>query len=101
MPVPSEPLAGWLPPKWLVAGAALAADGLLISYDLRIGLAAASLLAAVAAIWLYIALRYGSLSGAPSVRLAPVERARRQETLRRMAALRSGAQQGANPSQRP
>ena len=52
-------------------------------------------------IWLYIALRYGSLSGTPSVRMVPLERARQQENLRRMAALRSGAQQGADPAQRP
>lgn len=101
MPVPSERLAGWLSLKWLVVGAALAADGLLLSYDLRLGLAAAALLGTVAVIWLYIALRYGSLSGAPSVRMVPVERARQQENLRRMAALRSGAQQGADPAQRP
>ncbi|ASJ90207.1 hypothetical protein [Porphyrobacter sp. CACIAM 03H1] len=105
MPVPSERLAGWLSLKWLVAGVALAADGLLLSYDLRLGLAAGSLLAVVTVIWLYIALRYGSLSGTPSVRMVPVERARQQENLRRMAAARdfarSGAQQGADPAQRP
>lgn len=101
MPVPSERLAGWLSLKWLVAGVALAADGLLLSFDLRLGLAAGSLLAVVTVIWLYIALRYGSLSGTPSVRMVPVERARQQENLRRMAALRSGAQQGADPAQRP
>jgi len=105
MPVPSERLAGWLSLKWLVAGVALAADGLLLSYDLRLGIAAGSLLAAGTLIWLYVALRFGSLSGIPSVRTVPVERARQQENLRRMAAARdfgdSGAQQGAEPSQRP
>ena len=101
MPIQSERLAGWLSLKWLVAGAAVVADGLLLSYDVRLGIAASSLLAVVVAVWLYVALRYGSLSGTPSVRTAPVERARQQENLRRMAALRSGAQQGADPAERP
>jgi hypothetical protein len=105
MPHPSERLAGWLSLKWFVAGAALVADGMLLNYDLRLGVAASTLLAAVAAFWLYIALRYGSLSGSPSLRTASVERALQQENLRRMAALRtgraSGAQQGAEPAQRP
>jgi hypothetical protein len=100
MPIQSERLAGWLSLKWLVAGAAVLADGLLLTYDVRLGLAASTLLAVVVAVWLYIALRYGSLSGTPSVRTAPVERARQQENLRRLAALRSGAQQGTDPAER-
>lgn len=105
MPLPSERLAGWLSIKWLVAGAAIVADGLVLNYDLRLGIAASTLLAVVAAVWLYIALRYGSLSGTPSLRSVPVERARQQENLRRMAEARrlaaSGPQQSANPAERP
>jgi hypothetical protein len=105
MPLPSERLAGWLSVKWIVLGAAIVADGLVLNYDLRLGIAASTLLAVVAAVWLYIALRYGSLSGTPSLRAVPVERARQQENLRRMAEARSfagsGPQQGANPAERP
>jgi hypothetical protein len=97
MPVASERLTGWLSPKWIVAAVALAAGGLLASYDLRLGLAAGALLAAVVLVWLYIALRYGSLSGAPSVRGALVERLRRQTANRRSAAARSDAQQSIDP----
>ena len=66
MPVPSERLAGWLSPKWLVAGVALAAEGLLVNYDLRLAAAAGVLIAVVVAAWLYIAVRFGSLSGTPT-----------------------------------
>lgn len=101
MPLSSDRLAGWLAPKHLVAVVALVADGLLLNFDLRLGLAASTLIAVVVAVWLYIALRYGSLSGTPSVRTALVERSREQEQLRRIAAMRaSGAQQGANPADR-
>ncbi|WP_285711343.1 hypothetical protein [Erythrobacter oryzae] len=99
MPVASERLSGWLSPKWLVSGVALAADGLLLNYDLRLGLAATALLAVVVAVWLYIALRYGSLSGTPSVRTALVERSRQQEANRLRAAQRSAAQGGADPAE--
>lgn len=105
MPFASERLAGWLSPKWLVAGVALAADGLLWSYDLRLGIAASALLGVIAALWLYLALRYGSLSGAPSGRSALVAQLRAQESNRRRAAAtirgQSGPQQGADTSQRP
>lgn len=101
MPQTSERLAGWLSLKWVVAGAAIVADGLLLNYDLRLGIAASTLLAAIAAMWIYLGLRYGPLSGTPSVRTAPVERARQQENLRRMATLRSGTQQGTDPAERP
>jgi cytochrome c-type biogenesis protein CcmH/NrfG len=101
MPVASDRLAGWLSPKWLVAGVALVAEGLLVNYDLRLAAAAGALMAVVVAVWLYIAFRYGSLSGAPSVRSPLVERARQQEANRQIAAMRSGAQQRPDPSQRP
>lgn len=106
MPVPSERLAGWLSPKWLVAGVALSAEALLISYDLRLAVAAGVVIAVVVAIWLYIAVRYGSLSGVPSVRSSLVEQAMQQSANRRSAVsradgLRSGAQQGADPAERP
>lgn len=99
MPVASERLSGWLSTKWLVSGVALVADGLLLNYDLRLGLAAAALIAVVAAVWLYIALRYGSLSGVPSVRTALVERSRQQAANRLRAERRSGAQDGAEPAE--
>ena len=95
MPFTPERLA----PQWLVPAVALAADGLLLSYDLTLGLAAASLLAVVAALWLYLALRYGSLSGTPSPRMALAQQARTRDELRRRAALQSRAQQGADPAE--
>ncbi|PLK23365.1 hypothetical protein C0V72_09850 [Porphyrobacter sp. TH134] len=105
MPVAPERLAGWLGPKWLVVGVALAADGLLMSYDLRLGIAASVLLGVIAAMWLYLALRYGSLSGAPSGRSALVAQVRVQESNRRSAAAitrgESGPQDRPNPTQRP
>jgi hypothetical protein len=97
MPVPSERLTRWISPTWLVSGAALAADGLLLSYDLRLGLGAAVLIAVVALVWLYVALRFGSLSGVPSVRLPLMERARQQAANRRKAE----AQTGVDPSSIP
>ena len=87
--------------KWLVAGVALAADGLLMSYDLRLGIAASVLLGVVLAMWLYLALRYGSLSGAPSGRKALLAQVRVREDIRRSVVAQSGAQQGADPSERP
>jgi hypothetical protein len=101
MPVASERLAGWLSPKWLVSGVAVAACALLASYDVRLGMAAGTLLAVIAGVWLYVALRYGSMSGVPSVRTALVERARQQSANRRRAEADSGPEQGADPSQRP
>jgi hypothetical protein len=103
MPVPSERLAGWLTPKWLVAGVALAACGLLLSYDVRLGLAAGALFGAVLVVWFYLALRYGSLSGVPSVRTTLVERAQQQEANRRLATTRAGSapQESSDPAQRP
>lgn len=91
----------WLDPKWLVVGVALAVEALVLSFDLRLGMAAGTLLGVLLFLWLYLALRYGSLSGAPSVRAALVERSRQQETNRRLAATRSAPQQGADPAERP
>ena len=48
--------------------------------------AAGAVLAAVGAVWLYLALRYGSLSGAPSGRSMIVDRALEQARNRRRAA---------------
>lgn len=98
--MPSTPDDGTLlDPKWLVAAVALAAVGLLASYDVRLGMAAGALFGVVVMLWLYVALRYGSLSGVSSVRVALVERARQQEALRRLAARRSRAQQGTDPAE--
>lgn len=88
-------------PKWLVAGVALAADGLLMGYDLRLGIAASVLLGVVLAMWLYLAFRYGSLSGAPSGHKALMAQVRVREDLRRDVASRSGTQQGTDPAERP
>jgi hypothetical protein len=88
-------------PKWLVAGVALAADALLFSYDIRLGLAASALLGVVLAMWLYLALRYGSLSGAPSGRNALMAQVRVREGNRLDAAARLGAQQRADAAERP
>ena len=85
--------SAWLNPKWLVTGVALAAFGLLLSYDIRLGMAAGALLGVIGAVWLYLALRYGSLSGAPSGRKALVAQVRQQMANRRQAARRSGTQQ--------
>lgn len=95
----------WLKPKWLVAGVALAAFAILAHFDPRLGIAAGALFGVVLAVWLYLALRYGSLSGAPSLRTALVERSRQHLANRRKAASRgpgrSGPEQGANPADRP
>jgi hypothetical protein len=98
--VTSPDEAAWLNPKWLVLGALLAAFGLIVSYDLRLGLAAGALLGAIGGMWLYLALRYGSLSGAPSGRGALAAQARQQARNRRAAA-RSGPQQASDPAERP
>jgi hypothetical protein len=103
--VTSPDEAAWLNPKWLVIGVALAAFGLILSYDLRLGLAAGALLGVIGAMWLYLALRYGSLSGATSGRKTLVAQVRRQASNRRRAAAgtqdESSAQQGADPAERP
>ena len=98
--VASSDNGAWISPKWLVAGVALATDGLLLGYDIRLGIAASAFLGVVLAMWLYLALRYGSLSGAPSGRGALMAQVRARETNRRDAASRLGAQQGADPADR-
>ena len=105
MPATPERLIGWIGPKWLVAGAALAVDGVLFSYDLRLGIAASVVLAAVLALWLYLALRYGPGSGAPSGREALMAQVRARASVRRTAQARargaSGAQDRPDPAERP
>jgi len=101
MPALHEDDRSWINPKWVVTGVALAAFGLILSYDLRLGLAAGVVLGVIGALWLYVALRFGSLSGAPSGRLALAAQFRQQMRNRRRAAARSGPQQGPNPPQRP
>lgn len=103
MPVPSERLYGWLAPKWIVAAASLAASALLGSYDLRLGLAAGALFGGVVAVWLYLALRYGSLSGARSVRTSIVSSAAAHSRNRRSAEARTGLapKQRSDPAERP
>lgn len=100
MPVPTERLSGWLSTKWLVGGVAVGSCALLASYDFRLGMAAGTLMAVIAGIWLYLALRYGSLSGTPSVRTALVERARQQSANRRRAEAGSGPSPGGGPVDR-
>jgi hypothetical protein len=85
MPVPSERSVGWLAPKWMVGAVALAAFAMLMDFDLRLGLAAGALFGAIALVWLYIALRYGSLSGVPSVRASIVDGAHQHALNRRSA----------------
>ncbi|TAD77827.1 MAG: hypothetical protein EAY70_07955 [Sphingomonadales bacterium] len=95
----------WLSPKWLVTGVALATFGLILSFDLRLGLAAGALLGVIAVVWLYLAIRYGSLSGAPSGRKSLVAQVRVQASNRRLAAAqmreRLSAKQRPDPTQRP
>lgn len=79
----------FLDPKWFVIGFAVAAFALVLHYDLRLGLAAGSLLGVFAALWLYLALRFGLLGGSPpSERRAMQERFRKQVSNRRHAANR-------------
>ena len=99
----------WLDPKWLVGGVGIAAFGLIINYDLRLGLAFGVLLGVILAVWFYIALRFGSLSGGPaSGRPALVARFQSQTSNRRRAAIQtaendaqSGPQQRPDPAERP
>lgn len=103
MPVPSERLLGSLAPKWIVAAVALASVALLANYDPRLGFAAGVLFGGVVLVWLYLALRYGSLSGARSVRSKIVESAATHSRNRRSAEARSGLapQQRPDPAERP
>ena len=108
MPVWNDNDGAWLDPKWIVSACALAAFGLILNYDLRLGIAAGIVLAVIGAFWLFIALRFGSLSGGPaSGRNGLVVGVRAQISNRRLASLRadqqiaSGAQQRPEPPQRP
>ena len=103
MPVSSENLTGGLAPKWMVGAVALVAAAVLASYDWRLGLAAGALLGVIAVVWLFVALRFGSLSGARSVRGSIVESAAAHTRNRRRAEEQSGlsAQHGADPAESP
>jgi hypothetical protein len=119
MPASSQDGSSWLDPKWFVAGVALVVFGLIITYDVRLGMAAGALLAAVGLVWLYLSLRYASHNEAKSGRSVLVERVRQQASNRRLAAVQvarvaplpvpapvtavmpSRPQQGPNPPQRP
>jgi len=103
MPRDSESLTGWLATKWLIVAVALAELGLLASFDVRLGIAAGALFGGVAIVWLYLALRYGSLSGARSARRAMVESAEAHARNRRSAdeKIRLGAQQRPDAAERP
>ncbi|HSJ77932.1 MAG TPA: hypothetical protein VK913_04275 [Erythrobacter sp.] len=118
MPASSQDRSSWLDPKWFVVGVALVVFGLVISYDLRLGLAAGALLAAAVFVWLYLTLRYAPHNETKTGRRLLVERVRRQASNRRLAAAQmaqlapvpipvpvaaampSGSQQGPNPPQR-
>ena len=107
--VASSETGYFLDPKWLVTAFALTALVLIMTYDLRLGVAFGVLLGVIAALWLYIALRYGSLSGPPaSGRNALVTRFQSQSSNRRLAALQtdenaaqSGAEKRPDTAQRP
>lgn len=95
----------FLDPKWFVIGFAFAAFALIIHYDLRLGLAAGTLLGLIAALWLYLAVRFSLPGrGQKSERRLMEDRFRKQLSNRRKAALResdnkprSGAQSGPDP----
>ncbi|HSF11542.1 MAG TPA: hypothetical protein VLA50_01100 [Erythrobacter sp.] len=99
MPVTPGNEPAWLNPKWLVIAVAVAAFGLIASYDWRLGMAAGTLLGLCAAVWLFVALRYGSLSGAPSGRGLLAQRVQQQSANRRRAA--QTTLNGSGPQQRP
>jgi hypothetical protein len=85
MPVsPDE--GSFLNPKWFVIGFALAAVALIIGYDLRLGLAAGSLVGMIAAVWLFVAVRFGLVGDdRPSYRRLMLERFRQQVSNRSRA----------------
>ncbi|MFN7159582.1 MAG: hypothetical protein ACK4MR_12965 [Erythrobacter cryptus] len=88
MPLASDD-GSWRDPKWFVIGFALAAFALILHYDLRLGLAAGALLGVIAALWLYLAVRFGLLGGGGmSERRVMQERYRQQVDNRRRAATR-------------
>lgn len=85
----SDDDAAWFDPKWFVIGVAFAAFALIITYDLRLGIVAGIVLGIIAALWLYVAFRFGSLRrGPPSERKVMVQRFRQQAKNRRVAAAR-------------
>ncbi len=102
MPVSNDNGGAWRDPKWIVSACALAAFGLILNYDLRLGIAAGIVLGVIVAVWLYIALRYGSLSGGPaSGRNGVVVGVRAQINNRRLATLRAAEQAASGPQKRP
>lgn len=89
MAVPPDD-GSFLDPKWFVIGFALAAFALILHYDLRLGLAAGALLGVVAALWLYLVVRFGLLGGSqPSERRVMQEHFRQQVSNRSRAANRN------------
>lgn len=107
MPASAQDERRWLDPKWFVVAAALAVFGLIVSYDVRLGMAAGALLGAGVFVWLYLALRYASPKGGESGRSLLVERVRQQTSNRRAATDRIAApaslssQQSPDPAKRP
>ena len=76
-------------PKWFVIGFAVASVALILHYDLRLGLAAGALLGVIAALWLYLVLRFGLLGGSrPSHRRVMQERFLQQASNRSRASRR-------------
>lgn len=107
MPASAQDERRWLDPKWFVVAAALAVFGLIVSYDVRLGMAAGALLGAGVFVWLYLALRYAPFKSGESGRSLLVERVRQQTSHRRAATDRIAApaslssQQRPDPAQRP
>ncbi len=81
---------GWLTPQWLSVACAFVACALIVTYDSRLGLAAATLLAVLTAIWLYLAISFGSLGQRDKGQIAVMsERFQRQARQRQLAARRA------------
>jgi hypothetical protein len=85
--MPASPDDGaMIHPRWFVIGFAVAAVALILHYDLRLGLAAGSLVGVFAAVWLFLALRFGLLGDdRPSHRRVMLDRFRKQLSNRREA----------------
>lgn len=96
MPVtPDE--GSFLHPKWFVIGFALAAVALIVDYDLRLGLAAATVVGVMAAVWLFLAVRLGLVGeDRPSYRRRMLERFRQQLSNRSSAASGAAAEDPAS-----
>ena len=85
MPAPPED-ATFLHPRWFVIGFALVAFALIIHYDLRLGIAAGTVLGTFAAVWLYLALRLNLVGDdRPIYRRRVLDRFRQQLSNRRAA----------------